>query len=120
MFLQHVHNRIRALTVISRHVPLIRDRLAFLRLRRSTVALQRRWRLQLARRVAAASQLQAAVRGWIVRRRTQRALHGIARFQVCSEPEAGACWHFVYGYVSCMLVQVLRIPCVWCLALCFR
>lgn len=80
--LAQVHARQGALAVIARYLPMMRQRLALLRLRSAAVVVQRSWREQLERRHAAATALQAAVRGWLLRRRTRAMVQGVVRLQV--------------------------------------
>jgi len=76
-----IHERQAALRVIARYLPMLRARLALIRMRRAAVALQRAWQQQLAVRSQAATQLQAATRGWLARRRVAAAVAGVVRLQ---------------------------------------
>jgi hypothetical protein len=80
-FRRQLQGRLEARAAIARHLPMLRARTALLRTRAAAVAMQRAWRLQAARRAAAATVLQAAARGWAARAAARARSAAAARIQ---------------------------------------
>ncbi|KAI8475158.1 MAG: hypothetical protein J3K34DRAFT_517600 [Monoraphidium minutum] len=73
--------RAAARAAITRNLPFIRARLAYLRARRAALQLQRAWRDHQFARARAALALQCAARGALARRRARRVIESAVRIQ---------------------------------------